>query len=315
MNTYFKLYYIVFLIMFISCRHSIHDDYKIAKEKMEAKEWENAIALLTDIIQKDSSLPEAFQTRGMCYYSAEEYDLAYSDFLGAYELNKNPHLLFNLGIIHIKNEKYVDAINFLDKYEKFDNDNPNLWLQKALCYNAIEDFNKALAYYEKAHDYYEDSISLLKNMAICHFQLSNYSNAVQYLETLVDTLNDDISCFEMLTYSLHVTGRYKKANEYYNQMVALGFELDDKTQQIFKRNLSLLGIEQKNAQNFMAAIQTFSQVITLDPLNKDAFYHRGIVYLHFERRQEACEDFNNAFLNGSKEANSMMKLHCKEFFD
>lgn len=315
MNTYFKLYYIVFSIMFISCRHSIHDDYKIAKEKMEAKEWENAIALLTDIIQKDSSLPEAFQTRGMCYYSAEEYDLAYSDFLGAYELNKNPHLLFNLGIIHIKNEKYVDAINFLDKYEKFDNDNPNLWLQKALCYNAIEDFNKALAYYEKAHDYYEDSISLLKNMAICHFQLSNYSNAVQYLETLVDTLNDDISCFEMLTYSLHVTGRYKKANEYYNQMVALGFELDDKTQQIFKRNLSLLGIEQKNAQNFMAAIQTFSQVITLDPLNKDAFYHRGIVYLHFERRQEACEDFNNAFLNGSKEANSMMKLHCKEFFD
>ena len=282
---------------------------------MEAKEWENAIALLTDIIQKDSSLPEAFQTRGMCYYSAEEYDLAYSDFLGAYELNKNPHLLFNLGIIHIKNEKYVDAINFLDKYEKFDNDNPNLWLQKALCYNAIEDFNKALAYYEKAHDYYEDSISLLKNMAICHFQLSNYSNAVQYLETLVDTLNDDISCFEMLTYSLHVTDRYKKANEYYNQMVALGFELDDKTQQIFKRNLSLLGIEQKNAQNFMAAIQTFSQVITLDPLNKDAFYHRGIVYLHFERRQEACEDFNNAFLNGSNEANSMMKLHCKEFFD
>ena len=122
----------------------------------------------------------------MCYYNAEEYDLASSDFLEAYELNKNPQLLFNLGIIHIKNAKYVDAVNFLDKYEKFDNDNPNLWLQKALCYNAIEDFNKAW-YITKKHMIIMKILFHYWKHGYMSFQLSNYSNAVQYLETLVVT--------------------------------------------------------------------------------------------------------------------------------
>ena len=96
--------------MFISCRHSIHDDYKIAKEKIEAEEWENAIALLTQIIDKDSSLHEAFQSRGMCYFNTNDYENAINDFNAAYALNKNYKLQYNLGVLSIKNENYSNHI-------------------------------------------------------------------------------------------------------------------------------------------------------------------------------------------------------------
>ncbi len=301
--------------MFISCRHSIHDDYKIAKDKIEAEEWENAIPLLTQIIDKDSSLHEAFQSRGQCYYNTNDYKLAINDFNAAYELNKNYKLQYNLGVLSIKNENYSNAINYFEEYENFDSTNPDIWVQKALCYNTLKDFQSALFYYEKAVDSFPDSIALIKNMGVCHFQLSNYNSAINLLNSYVDTVINDKSSFEMMAYSYYQLGMYEKANKYYNHLIDLGIELDEVTQRIFSKNLLLLGLKQKNNQNFMAALQTFSQVITLEPLEKKAFYYRGLVYLQFERKTEACEDFNQAFLNGSKEANSMMKLHCKEFFD
>ena len=36
---------------------------------------------------------------------------------------------------------------------------------------------------------------------------------------------------------------------------------------------------------------------------------------HYEKRKEACEDFNLAFKNGHSKAITLMKKNCKEYFN
>lgn len=308
-------YCCLFLIFFISCGKSIHKEYKIALEKVENQEYQSAIELLTDIIKKDSNLHEVFQSRAVCYFKTENYKSAIVDFQKAYSINKNPQLQFNLGITNVHIEDYSNAIIHFSKYEKSNDLNPVVWLQMGFCFSRLNDYENALPYFIKAKDSFPDSIQLLKNIGICQFQLSNYSAAVEELKEYLDTIKNDKSSFEMIGYSFYELGRYQKAKISFDQMIEIGLEMDEKTKGLYLKNLLKVGENQYMNKKYIASLQTFSEIITLDPVNNEAYYNRGLVQLHYEKRIEACEDFNLAFSNGNTNAISMMKKNCQEYFD
>ena len=315
MKTINLLFYSLLLTCFTACGISIKENYKVALESIESEDHQGAITLLSEIIDYDSTIYEAFQSRAFCYFTTSAYKKAIADYQKAYALSKNGQLQFNLGMSYIKIKQFNLAINCFNEFEKTDSNNSNLWLQKALCLTQLKNYSSALNYFQKAQNTFTDSISLLKNIGVCHFQLSNYNEAIDVLETYKDTIKDDQSTYEMIAFSYHKIGKYQRAKSYFDQMTELGMVLEEKTQTLLIKNLLKLGQRQYNKKAFIPSLQTFTKVIELDPINSEAYFNRGLVQLYYEKRKEACEDFNLAFSNGHPKAISIMKKNCKDYFD
>jgi|TARA_B110001469_G_C9642995_1_gene323901 tetratricopeptide (TPR) repeat protein len=308
-------YYFFIILSFPSCRKSIKEEYKKGLDIAIAGNYEEAIALFSEIVTKDSSIYEVYQSRGFCYFSLQAYKKAQKDFENAYSISKNPQLQFNLGTVHVNQGNYASALTHLNKFEQDNPDDVNLWLQKALCLSQLKNYSDALPYYEKAQKFFPDSLALSKKIGLCNFQIHNYTGAISALKLYIDTLKDDKGSFEMIAFSHHELGQYQEAKLYFDQMTELGFELEDKTQTLYIKNLLNLGQQMYIMESYVPSLQTFTEVLTLDPLNNEAYFYRGLVQLHYNKGFEACEDFNLAFTNGHLDAISIMKKNCKEYFN
>lgn len=293
----------------------MRENYKMGLEQIKNEDFEGAISVFNEIISKDSTIYEVYQSRGYCYFKTGSYENAINDYQIAFSSNYNPQLLFNLGMCYVKLERFDLALGSFNQFELKDSLNKDLWLQKALCLSQLKEYSIALDYYNKAESYFSDSIKLLKNIGVCHFQLSNHYSTIDVLKTYLDTIKDDQSIYEMIAFSYHELGAFDKAKSYFDQMTELGMEMEEKTQTLYNSNLLKLGEKQYNKKSFVAALQSFTKVIELDPENKEAYFNRGLVKLYYEKRKEACEDFNFAFSKGHPKAIAVMKKNCKEYFN
>ena len=309
------LFYSLIFVCIFSCGNSVKKNYEIGLENVKNQDYEAAIGLFSEIISKDTTVYEVYQSRSFCYYSTKEYKKAIKDYEKAYLLNSNPQLNFNIGICKVNIGDFKGALENFNAFEKKNSEDKNLWLQKALCLNELKQYPMAIEYYEKAKIAFPDSIKILKNLGLCHFQISQYYGVIEVLKPYLDTIKNDQTCFEMIAFSCHELGQYENSKKYFDQMSVLGMERGENPQLLYVDNLLQIGQKQYNTKKFIAALQTFSEIITLDPVNKEAFFFRGLVQLHHEKRKEACEDFNLACKNGHSKAITLMKKNCKEYFD
>ena len=307
-------YKYLFILVLFSCESNIKNQYNFGLESIKSRDYEGAIPLFTEIINKDSNKNEVYQSRGHCYFKTQKYALAISDYKKAFEIKENNQLNFNIGISYMKLRKFNLALNYLNKYERKDSNNKNLWLQKANCFNQLKNYSNALIYYQKAKIAYPDSIKIIKDLGLCNFQLSNYYVAIENLKFYLDSVENDKICHEAIAVSHFELKNFNTAKSYFDQMLEMGFQNSEKLQSIKIENLLMLGKRQYSKEKYLNAMQTFSEVITYDNLNNEAYFNRGLVQLYFERRIEACEDFNQAFLNGNKNAIAVMKKNCKAYF-
>lgn len=315
MKTINILFYSLLFASIFSCENSLEEDYNIGLENINNEDYNGAIDLFSKIIAKDSTIYEVYQSRSFCYFKSGKYKKAITDYQKAYSLNKNPQLNFNIGICKVNIGDFEGALENFNAFEKTNSDDKNLWLQKALCLNELKQYPMAIEYFEKAKIAFPDSIKILKKLGLCHFQLSQYYGVIETLEPYLDSIKNDQTCYEMIAFSLHELGQYKKSKSYFDQMSVLGMEWGETPQLLYVDNLLQIGQMQYENKKFIAALQTFSEIITFDAVNKEAYFFRGLVQLHYEKRKEACEDFNLAFKNGHSKAILQMKKNCKEYFD
>ena len=309
------LYKCLFILVLFSCESNIKKQYSFGLESIKSRDYEGAIPLFTEIINKDSNKNEVYQSRGHCYFKTQKYALAISDYKKAFEIKENNQLNFNIAISYMKVSKFNLALNYLNIYERKDSINKNLWLQKANCFNQLKDYGNALIYYQKAKIAFPDSMKIIKNLGLCNFQLSDYYVAIENLKFYLDSVEDDKICHEAIAVSHFELKNFKTAKSCFDHMLEMGFENSEKLQSIKIENLLMLGRRQYTNKKYLTAMQTFSEVITYDNINSEAYFNRGLVQLHFKKRIEACEDFNQAFLNGNENAVAIMKKNCKEYFD
>ena len=96
----------------------------LAGEQMQAGQLDQAVALLTEIIQKKPAFAEAWNRRATAYYLAGEYEKSIADCNQV--LKRNPKhfgALSGLGQIHVKLEQYEQALKWFERALEV---NPNM---------------------------------------------------------------------------------------------------------------------------------------------------------------------------------------------
>jgi tetratricopeptide (TPR) repeat protein len=89
--------------------------------------------------------------RGKAKYLVEDLDGANLDFIKSMEIKPNSlDLLYSLGTFYIEQEKFNEAIVYLDKLLVLDNDDSRAYLNRGFAKNALEKFEEALVDLDRA---------------------------------------------------------------------------------------------------------------------------------------------------------------------
>lgn len=170
-------------------KRSYQDNIDLANQKMNAKIYEEAIALIDAAIAKKPKVAANYYLKGLCffrqykykeaieqfdkaiarntkeskyfkyrgdsYYNTEAYEPALQDYNKAIELDKNKKsdtLFWYRADTYRKLNRYKEAISDYDKAISLNSENSELFYHRAYMYALIKDTLNACQDYQKAYD-------------------------------------------------------------------------------------------------------------------------------------------------------------------
>ncbi|WP_417202710.1 tetratricopeptide repeat protein [Acetoanaerobium sticklandii] len=144
------------------------ENISLSIELIEREKYNEAIAVLEEIVDEDTSSYEAY---------------------------------FYLGYINRLKGEYESAIDYFEFAYKLDTSQPQLINEMALCFAFLGDFEQALELLEYAFELDSESIEILCNISMVYYNLENIEKAKYYIN-LAENINphDDIvqECIKLI---------------------------------------------------------------------------------------------------------------------
>jgi tetratricopeptide (TPR) repeat protein len=264
------------------------------------------------IIRPDLEI--AYMNRGLSYMSCSDYQKAIHDFQQVIKINPyNADAYNNKGLTLIDIGEYKDALNILNKATDINSEHVQAYLNKGLCcihlkheFAAAENFSRAielnpditkdyLRQWDNDIDQNENTLSysvslMLVNSGIKCQEKSNYQKAATYYTHAI-TLNPS---FEDAYYNRGIAyaemGSIAKAIADFNQVIEFG---GDKAWAYLIRakffhqlgytsegekdamiGYMLLGNQLSESGDYAEAIESYNNVLEIDPNNDEAYNKR-----------------------------------------
>ncbi|MDB4533913.1 tetratricopeptide repeat protein [Vicingaceae bacterium] len=302
-------------LQLLSCGSAGREFQQQADALVKTNDLTNAIPLYTQSLELDSSLFGSFYNRGFCFYELGQYENALLDYSSAIKLDdENFQAHFNQALCLIRLQNIKGALNSLSKAEKNNSSNPDVLLQKANCFFKLGAYKNAADYYSKALPHFEDSSIIYFTRGSSYYQIGSYELALKDLSKYLNTKNSPLLAYEYAAISAFEIDSFEICINYFAQEIELGQIPVGENLKILVTSLVKFGIIQLEQNNMEKAMELFTYAISVDPLNKDAYYNRGLILLDMGKRFDACEDFNQALTNGHPNALEPMKHSCPEYF-
>jgi tetratricopeptide (TPR) repeat protein len=310
-----SLFIAITCIQLLSCGSAGREFQQQADALVKTNDLINAIPLYTQSITLDSSLFGSFYNRGFCFYELGQVENALSDYSSAIKLeDENFQTHFNQALCLLKLHNIKGALNSLTNAEKTMPTHPDILLQKANCLYQLGAYKNAVNYYTKALTHFEDSVMIYFARGSSYYQTKAYDLAFQDLSTYLATKNSPLLAYEYAAVAAFEMDSFEICNHYFAQQIELGQTPVGENLKILVTSLVKFGIIQLEQKNVEKAMELFTYAISVDPLNKEAYYNRGLILLEMGKRFDACEDFNKALTNGHPKALEPMKYSCPEYF-
>jgi len=315
------------------------NDYNLASKKTfkEAntffKNGENtkALALFKTCVKSEPKFAEAYLNISIINYINNNFDDALKNGHKALALNKvQPSIYSQLGKIHFITEQYDSSTYYFQQAQLFgsSSENTKLLLANSLLKtgdnNAVletltGDFKNAesfktrgnanlnLANYSEAKKDFNKAIeinptdySVYHSLAKVNLSNNNPDEALININKGIDqTSGEDKVAFLILKGNyFHEKKELDKAEQSYDK----AFLINPNNTSLLTNQAAIL-IDQSK---FDLALTKCTQAIDIDPSFTEAFYNRGIAYEMLKQTEEACSDWEEAFILGAEKAEEFL---------
>lgn len=247
-----------------------------------SKNYLDAIVDIEKAIEISPLFDFSFNLRGLINISLFNYKEALDDFDYAIKLNPNIVIYyFNKAKMQYKIGDLIDAHKTLTKALSLDEENMDVRILRAEINVLAENFTEALEDYQKVFPQISDKIRVLKRIAEIKFYNFDFEGAEN---DLIECLKIDKNNCEILLYLANINVKLNKndiAMDYLKKALEINIE--------FKPALLHKGLLELYLKKYEDSVNSFSQLLILDPLNKRVRMYKAKAELLYNKIDEAAK--------------------------
>jgi len=265
--------------------------YIAFENKDYSKSLENARAAL-----KYNQFQHAvFTQTGKSFYFLEQYDSAafYLKKGIAFGAKSETDYLYTAKSLDYLHE-HREAAFYYGKAIEINPNNAITHNERGNCYFQLAEYELARADFEKSLSLNPQSAAALSNMANVMLALGENDSAVDYIDKGIASADDEQKVQLLILKGNYYknTGELEKAVATYDE----AYQLDHENAIVLNNQASVL-IE---LEDYEGAFEKCNQALELQPEMMEAYFNRGIVNEMLRNVQDACMDWEQAFILGSE---------------
>lgn len=297
--------------------------YAKAQLLTKMREFQQSIICYEEYLNLQPNDADAWNDKGNVYYDyLKDYERAEQCYRKTLEIDSShKYALYNLGLIYIKRENSVQAIENFDKAIKVDSSYADAWYQKGVALELAGNFEEAVVCYRKSislkdnlegawfglgYSYYmlgrykealeaydratklvENNERSWHNKALCLERLGKNEEAIVCYRRAIDLNPEYSKAFRSLVGLLEQLERYEEAAEYLDKLT--NFESKNPDLWNWKGN-----IYHNYLKQYQKAVECYEQAVQSDPQYKYAWYNMGNSYRALEENDKAIQAYEKA---------------------
>lgn len=331
-----KLFLMIFLLPILIYGQGNYSNgakkiFKEAQAEHEKGNADGALVLYKKCIDSEPTFSEAYLNIAMIEYSKQNYKASLENSQKALAHNKvqapiysqigksyfmmseydSSSYYFNMATVFGANSESDYFVLAQSENNKGDYQRAKLNVNKAIAKNdananyymlrgdanfGLEDFENAKLDYEKALSLNPENTGVHKNLANVYMALGEQDKVIENINKGISsaTGNDKISFLILKGNYYHKQGDLSQAKQAFDE----AYELDNASPIILTNQAAVMIDE----NNFEGAIEKCNQAIDLDGAQTEAYFNRGIANEMLRNTDEACSDWEEAFIMGAVKA-------------
>jgi tetratricopeptide (TPR) repeat protein len=238
--------------------------------------------------------PSIFVQAGKCFFHLEEYDSA------TYFLQKgisygakseSDYLYLAKGLTNLGNCR--EAIHYYSKAIELNTQSTYALIERGGCYFNLGDYELAKNDFEAALKINPKSVPALSGMASASLAMEDPETALTFINQGIESANTQ----EKVQLYILKGNYYKSIGNLEEAMLSFdaAFALDNQNP-IVLNNQATIFIEQ---ENYQSAFEKCNEALDLNPEMMEAYFNRGIANEMLRNVEDACMDWEQAFILGS----------------
>ena len=172
----------------------LENNFNQAEKLRSTGDYEGAIKLLLNILEKKENLLPVLNSIANCYFQLNKFDLAEKYYLKCLKIDpENTTLLNNISLLYLKTKNFKKALSTLELSLKKDYNQENIVEKIAYCLTCLNSFNELNEFCKKYLTIYPNNKTILSYYRRNLFKIGEYEKALEAYqkETGVIEFNDD----------------------------------------------------------------------------------------------------------------------------
>lgn len=238
---------------------------------------------------------------GKCYYHATIYDSSAAFLNKSVDMGMtNETIYIYLGKSNLKLDEYEDAKEYLGKALEINSENPITYNVRGMVFYSEGEYADAEVDFEKALELNDNSAGLYVNLANCELENQKFEEALEHINQGMAIADDEgkTQLFLLLGNYYHKNGDLDLALENFEK----AYDLDKNNAHILNNQAAVL----LERDDFESAITKCNMALEINPEMMEAYYNRGIANEMLRKVEEACSDWEQAFILGSEKAEEFL---------
>jgi len=302
----------------------------------------DAFALYEKCIGIEPQYAEAFVNMSFIKFDSKDYNKALDYALKAHSIEKVQHSIFSaLGKSYYMVGDYDSAATYLAKIEYFDDLTEveeyflaasnvklnNFSAAKPLAkklytnrpsnsdYAALKgnvmygygEYEQAMELYKKALDLNPDNVYIYSNIAKACLQLNQNDKALEYINKGVEIATGEgkVTFLILKGNYFHSIGELDNAEKAYDE----AYKIDNSNTNILVNQAGIL----IDKEDYQSALEKCNMAIEKNSELMEAYFNRGIANEMLRNIEDACSDWEEAFILGSEKAEKFLNSStCNE---
>ncbi len=200
--------------------------FNIACSYMSLNQYDKAIDFFRNALTCDNFDDGIiFVNLGMCYLETGDVSAATKEFHNALKMNHDNYMAY-FGIARCldKQEKWMEAVHFLNKANKYYEYDINIWLLLAKCEYSLGNIISAVSALIKASELEPEVQEIWLDWSYIVSEQGDYVRALEIVEQGIDHMPENASLYYRAVVYLIKASKYKEGFIYLENALTLNFE-------------------------------------------------------------------------------------------